>query len=90
MLAELLHNQETKQNLLKNWHKNSIYRSLQDLAVTLYHTKVSSNAGSDLNENSGRLTDLAKKIARIGGFTYPYSRHPSPPSYKQFIINRYT
>ena len=45
----------------KNWCKNIIYRSLQDLVVTLYHTNFSSNADSDLNENSGRLTDLAKK-----------------------------
>ena len=48
-------------NLLKNWHKSNIYRSLKDLAVKLYHTNFSSNADSDLNKNSGGLTDLAKQ-----------------------------
>ena len=61
MLTELLHKQAIKWNLLKYWHKNIIYRSLQDLAVKLYHMNYSINADSDLNENSGGLTDLAKK-----------------------------
>ena len=62
MLAELSHREQAiKRNLLKNWHKNNIYRSLQDLAVKLYHTNYSSNKDSDLNERSGGLTDLVKK-----------------------------
>ena len=61
MLAKLSHKEAIKRNLLKNWYKNIIYRSLQDLLVKLYHTNFSSNADSDLNENSGGLTDLAKK-----------------------------
>ena len=47
--------------LRRYWYENIIYRSLQDLVVKLYHTNFSSNAGSDLSENSGGLTDLAKK-----------------------------
>ena len=31
------------------------------------------NADPDLNENSGGWTDLGQKMARIGGFPYPYS-----------------
>ena len=50
-----------KTKLVKNWHKNNSYHSLQGLAVKLYHTNFSSNADSDLNKNSGGLTDLAKK-----------------------------
>ena len=61
MLAELWHKEAIKRSFLKKWYKNIIYRSLQDLVVILYHTNFSSNAGSDLNENSGGLTDLAKQ-----------------------------
>ena len=59
MLAELSHKEEIKRNLLKKWYKNIIFRSLQ-IVVKLYHTNFSSNADSDLNENGGGLTDLAK------------------------------
>ena len=61
MLAKLSHEQAIKRNSLKNWHKNNMYRLLQGLAVKLHHTNFSSNAESDLNKNSGGLTDLAKK-----------------------------
>ena len=62
-VAGLSHEQAIaiKRNSLKNWHKNIIYRSLQDLVVKLYHTNFRSNADSDLNKNNGGLTDLAKK-----------------------------
>ena len=36
------------------------------------------NADPDLNENSSGSANLGQKIARIGGFPYPYS----PPSNK--------
>ena len=52
---------KTKLVKKKNWYKNIICRSLQDLIVKLHHTNFSRNADSDLNENSGGLTDLAKK-----------------------------
>ena len=35
------------------------------------------NADPDLNENSSGSANLGQKIARIGGFPYPYS----PPSF---------
>ena len=54
MLAELSHKQGIKRDLLA-------YRLSKGLAVTLYNTNFSSNADSDLHENSGGLTDLAKK-----------------------------
>ena len=59
MLAELSHKEAIKRNLLKEIDI-STYHSLQDLVVKLYQTNFSSNADSDLNENSGGLTDLAK------------------------------
>ena len=55
MLVELSHKQEIKIGI------KTTYRLSQNLAVTLYHTNLSSNVDSDLNENSGGLTDLAKK-----------------------------
>ena len=39
----------------------------------IYHGKFISNADPDLNENNVGSTDRTKKIARIGGFAYPYS-----------------
>ncbi len=43
--------------------------------TTVYHKRFSSYADLDLNENNGGFTDLAKRIARISGFT---PIHPRP------------
>ena len=43
------------------------------IAINLYHSTFLRNADPDLDENSGGSTDLHQKIARIGGFSYPYS-----------------
>ena len=76
MLAELSHKEALKLNLLKKWYKSIIYRSLQDPVIKLYHTNFSSNADLDLNENSGRLTDLAKKWHGLADLRPPI--HPPP------------
>ena len=46
------------------------------IVINVYHSMNTRNADSDLNKNSDGSTDLGQKIARIGGFPYPYS----PPS----------
>ena len=57
-VGKQLQKQAMKQNLFKNWH---IKQRLPFVTVKLYHSKLSNNADSDLNENMGGLTDLAKK-----------------------------
>ena len=51
-------------------------------AINLYHSTFLRNVDPDLNENSGGSTDLDQKIARIGGFPYPYS--PLSISHKHY------
>ena len=47
------------------------------VAVKLYHTKFSNYAAdTDLNENSGSLTDLAKKSRQHGSEDLRTSIHP--------------
>ena len=55
------------------------------IAINLYHSTFLRNAVPDLSENSGVSTDLDQKIARIGGFPYPYS--PLSLSYKDNFQN---
>ena len=61
---------------MENKKKN---KHLPFIAINVYHSMTLSNADPDLNENSGGSTDLGQKIARIGGFLYPYS----PPSMRE-------
>ena len=68
MLVELFHKQANERKPLENWHEK---QHILSVAVNQYHTKFSNIAELDLNDNSGSLTDLAKKIAQNGGFTHP-------------------
>ncbi len=66
MLAELSQKQAMKQNVLKIGIKTATFTVR--CSETIPH-KFSSNEDSDLNENGGGLTDLAKNnMARIGVF----------------------
>ena len=56
-------------------------KHLPFIAINVCHSMTLRNEDPDLNENSGGSTDLGQKIARIGGFPYPYS----PPSVKELM-----